>query len=103
MDSTEDRSSAASSAATIPAATMDRAAGELKEEHATSALVGNGSVSNRYRQILQEQRDQASEDGSSVDNAPRQAGSPIGYTMSVPDDAASAQVWQLSPRELGAC
>lgn len=99
MDSTEDTSSGSSSAATIPAAPMDGMAGELGEGHATSTPVGNGSLPNRYRQILQDQRDQISEDGSSEDNAPRRAGSPIGSNLSVPDDAASAQVWQLSQRK----
>lgn len=102
MDSMEDASSRSSSAATIPAAATNGPAEELEEGHATSAPIGNGSLPNRYRQILQDQRDQLSEDGSSVDNAPRRAGSPMGSNLSVPDDAASAQVWRLSPRKLAA-
>ena len=98
---TEDMSSAGSSAATIPATTADdQAVVELEEGHTTSTPVGNGSVINRYRQILQEQRDQLSEDGSSVGDAPRRAGSPISSTLSVPDDAVSVQVWQFGPRKL---
>lgn len=100
MDPTEDVSSGSSSAATVPAAPTDGAAGELEEGHAIPAPIGNGSLPNRYRQILQDQRDQISEDGSSVDNAPRRAGSPMDSNLSVPDDAASAQAWRLSPTKL---
>ena len=89
MDSAEDHSPG-SSAAAAPAATT-AGTGELGEEQTSPAPI-NGSLSNRYRQILQEQRDQLS-DSSSVDNAPRRAASPIGSALSVPDDAASAQVW----------
>lgn len=55
----------------------------------------NSPLPNRYREILreQEQPDHFSEDGSSVDNAPRGVGSPMGSSLSVPDDTASFQVW----------
>ncbi|MBE3050194.1 hypothetical protein IMZ48_48395 [Candidatus Bathyarchaeota archaeon] len=100
MGSVEDMSSASSSGASVPAA-ADRTAGELGEGHAASTPVGNG-IPNRYRQILQEQRDQLS-DSSSVDNAPRRAASPMGSTLSLPDDAASAQVRSPIPKQLRAC
>lgn len=97
--SVEDTSSANSSG-TAPATAADAKAVELGEGHATSLPTGNG-LPNRYHQILQEQRDQLS-DGSSVDNAPRRAASPMGSALSVPDDAASAQVWHPTPDELEA-
>jgi hypothetical protein len=69
------------------------AVAELSEDErpATPVAIGNGSVANRYREILQEQREESFDD-SSVDDAPRGVDSPIGSTLSVPDDAASLQV-----------
>ncbi|KAF6837734.1 golgi complex component [Colletotrichum plurivorum] len=55
-----------------------------------SPAIENGAVSNRYRQILREQADDASEEGS-VDAAPRRVGSPIDSLLSVPDDSPSVQ------------
>ena len=97
MGSVEDTSSASSSGAAVPAA-ADGTAGELGEGHAAATPIENG-LPNRYRQILQEQRDQLS-DSSSVDNAPRRAASPMGSTLSLPDDAASAQVCGPTPEQL---
>ncbi|WYZ44317.1 hypothetical protein EsH8_VII_000753 [Colletotrichum jinshuiense] len=56
----------------------------------TSPAIENGAVSNRYREILRGQADDASEEGS-VDAVPRRAGSPIDSLMSVPDDSPSVQ------------
>ena len=66
------------------------------EDHPTPVEMGNGGVSNRYRQIMQEQHldgsDVSSLGGSSVLGLPRRAGSPINSMMSEPDDTPSVQV-----------
>ncbi|KAK2004728.1 vacuolar assembly/sorting protein VPS8 [Colletotrichum falcatum] len=56
----------------------------------TPPAIENGAVPNRYRDILREQADDVSEEGS-VDAAPKRAGSPIDSLMSVPDDSPSIQ------------
>lgn len=92
MDDVEDASSVGNSDEGAPP--TNGTAGVLEDEGRDTAFpLGNSSVPNRYREILRKQRDQASEDGSSVDNAPRRADSPMGSALSVPDDAASIQVW----------
>ncbi|KAL0935329.1 golgi complex component [Colletotrichum truncatum] len=47
----------------------------------TSPAIENGTISNRYRQILREQADDVSEEGS-VDAAPKRVGSPIDSLLS---------------------
>jgi vacuolar protein sorting-associated protein 8 len=67
----------------------------LEEErlgHPTPVPLGNGSVTNRYREILQGQEDGSSEEGSVLDAVPKRVGSPIDSLLSVPDDSPSAQV-----------
>ncbi|CAM1504301.1 Fc.00g018920.m01.CDS01 [Cosmosporella sp. VM-42] len=65
------------------------------EDHQTPVEMGNGGVSNRYRQIMQEQHldgsDVSSLGGSSVLGLPKRAGSPIDSVMSGPDDTPSVQ------------
>ncbi len=66
----------------------------LEEERLSSATpvpIGNTSVGNRYRDLLEAQADTPSEDGS-IDSLPRRAGSPVGSLLSVTDDAISVQV-----------
>ncbi|TDZ40271.1 Vacuolar protein sorting-associated protein 8-like protein [Colletotrichum spinosum] len=55
-----------------------------------SPAIENGAVSNRYRQILREQADDVSDEGS-LDAAPKRLGSPIDSLLSVPDDSPSIQ------------
>lgn len=68
---------------------------EVQDEPAPSEM-GNGSVAGRYREIMQEQREDGSElsslDAGSVDALPRRVGSPIDSIMSGPDDTPSIQV-----------
>lgn len=91
MDDVEDASSVGGSGEGAPP-TNGTTGGLGDEGRDTTLPLGNSSVPNRYREILREQRDQFSEDGSSVDNAPRRADSPMGSALSIPDDAASIQV-----------
>ncbi|SPO02353.1 related to VPS8 - vacuolar sorting protein, 134 kD [Cephalotrichum gorgonifer] len=75
-----------------PASGNGAAVDGLEDEgQATPVRTDNGAIPNRYRELLREQRDEHSEDGSSVDNAPRGAGSFLGSMLSVPDDSASLQ------------
>lgn len=55
------------------------------------SAIGNGAIRNRYRRLLQDQADAASEDSSSVDGLPRRAGSPGTGSIrsSLPDDSPS--------------
>jgi vacuolar protein sorting-associated protein 8 len=64
---------------------------EEMEAPTTPIELGNGTVANRYRQILQDQQDDVSEEGS-VDAVPGRAPSPIDSLLSVPDDSPSVQV-----------
>ncbi|KAK1595747.1 vacuolar assembly/sorting protein VPS8 [Colletotrichum navitas] len=72
----------------------DGIAGLLDEEtqisSSTPPAIEKGAVPNRYRDILREQADDVSEEGS-VDAAPKRAGSPIDSLMSIPDDSPSIQ------------
>ncbi|KAH6687879.1 Golgi CORVET complex core vacuolar protein 8-domain-containing protein [Plectosphaerella plurivora] len=52
--------------------------------------ISNGQVSKRYREILRDRVEDGSEE-SSIDAAPRRAGSPIDSLLSVPDDTPSIQ------------
>lgn len=75
---------------------------EETEATVTSPVMENGTISNRYRQILRAQADAVSEEGS-VDAAPKRVGSPIDSLMSVPDDSPSVQaseVLSLATRKL---
>ncbi|KAI0424562.1 vacuolar assembly/sorting protein VPS8 [Xylaria sp. FL1042] len=67
---------------------------ELQEDASSSDLPpAQGSVAaNRYRQLLRDQAD-VSDEGSSMDDLPRRAGSPI---ASIPDDSPSVQGSLLS-------
>jgi vacuolar protein sorting-associated protein 8 len=65
----------------------------LEEERQTSATpvpIGNGSVAQRYRALVESQAEVASEDGS-ADGLPRRAGSPVESLLSVPDRSPSVQ------------
>ncbi|KAI8241429.1 Vacuolar protein sorting-associated protein 8-like protein [Colletotrichum sp. SAR 10_96] len=64
---------------------------EEREASDASPAIENGIISNRYRQILRDQADDASEEGS-VDAAPKRVGSPIDSLMSLPDDSPSGSV-----------
>jgi len=60
----------------------------IEEEGASTPVgIGNGSVVDRYRQLLQDGGEQSSDSGS-IDNIPRRVGSPIGSLLSIPDDAS---------------
>ncbi|KAF7562984.1 hypothetical protein G7046_g1155 [Stylonectria norvegica] len=65
------------------------------EDHPTPVELGNGSVANRYREILQEQQQDSSDVSSlgesSVHAPPKRAGSPVDSVMSGPDDTPSIQ------------
>lgn len=50
----------------------------------------DSGVVNRYRELAHEQVDSASDNGSAA--LPRRAGSPVGSTLSIPDDTPSVQV-----------
>ncbi len=75
---------------------------EARAASPTPAPDGNGAVANRYRELLQEQAETASEDGS-VDALPRRAGSPVDSMLSVPDDSPSVQVRAALPSASAAC
>lgn len=47
-------------------------------------------IVNRYKELAQEQVDSASDNGSAA--LPQRAGSPVGSTVSIPDDSPSVQV-----------
>lgn len=59
--------------------------------------ISQGQVSRRYREILRDRVDDGSEE-SSIDAAPKRAGSPIDSLLSVPDDTPSVQVGSPKPR-----
>ncbi|KAM0564606.1 hypothetical protein ACHAPJ_000821 [Fusarium lateritium] len=65
------------------------------DRHLTPAPIGNGSVTNRYREIMQQQHQDSSDvssmGGSSLHGLPKRAGSPIDSVMSGPDDTPSIQ------------
>ncbi|WQF87206.1 Putative vacuolar protein sorting-associated protein Vps41/Vps8 [Colletotrichum destructivum] len=63
---------------------------EVQTSSSTPPAIGNGAVSNRYREILREQAEDASDEGS-ADAVPKRAGSPVDSLMSVPDDSPSIQ------------
>jgi hypothetical protein len=66
---------------------------EAREGSTTPVAIGNGSVHDRYREILQGQRGEAPSDEASVDGAPpRRPASPIDSMVSIPDDSPSVQV-----------
>ncbi|KAM0504130.1 hypothetical protein ACHAP8_002535 [Fusarium lateritium] len=65
------------------------------DRHLTPAPIGNGSVGNRYREIMQQQHQDSSDvsslGGSSLHGLPKRAGSPIDSVLSGPDDTPSIQ------------
>ncbi|KAI0409880.1 vacuolar assembly/sorting protein VPS8 [Xylaria palmicola] len=66
------------------------------QEDASNPPPAQGSVAaSRYRQLLRDQADM-SDGGSSMDDLPRRAGSPINSLLSVPDDSPSVQGSVLS-------
>lgn len=69
--------------------------------HLAPAAIGNGSVGNRYREIMQQQHQDSSDvsslGGSSLHGLPRRVGSPIDSVMSGPDDTPSIQVRMAVP------
>jgi hypothetical protein len=70
--------------------------GEEMQDQSTPLVLVNGSLGNRYREILRDQHETGSQissiDGESVDALPRRAVSPIDSVMSGPDDTPSVQV-----------
>lgn len=64
---------------------------DVARDSGTPDPIANGQVSRRYREILRERVEDASDEGS-IDAAPRRAGSPIDSLLSVPDDTPSIQV-----------
>ncbi len=62
-----------------------------RQSSATPVPIGNGSVADRYRDLLAARPDNTSEDGS-VDGLPRRAGSPVDSLLSAPGGSPSAQV-----------
>ncbi|KAI0810197.1 vacuolar assembly/sorting protein VPS8 [Xylaria sp. FL0064] len=72
---------------------VEAAEEELREDDASDLPPAQGSgVANRYRQLLRDQTD-VSDEGSSMDDLPRRADSPI---TSIPDDSPSVQGSVLS-------
>ncbi|KAF5629230.1 vacuolar sorting-associated 8 like [Fusarium sp. NRRL 52700] len=65
------------------------------DRHPTSVPIGNGSVTNRYREIMQQQHQDSSDvsslGGSSLHGLPKRAGSPVDSVLSGPDDTPSIQ------------
>ncbi len=64
---------------------------ELREDASNPAPVEGPVAASRYRQLLGDQAD-VSDEGSSMDDLPRRAASPIGSFLSIPDDSPSVQV-----------
>ncbi|KAL6413631.1 hypothetical protein AUP68_03151 [Ilyonectria robusta] len=65
------------------------------DDHPTPIEMSNGTVTNRYREIMQQQHldssDVSSLAGSDVHGLPKRAGSPMESLMSGPDDSPSIQ------------
>ncbi|UZP33267.1 hypothetical protein NXS19_001083 [Fusarium pseudograminearum] len=65
------------------------------DRHLSPVPIGNGSVGNRYREIMQQQHQDSSDvsslGGSSLHGLPKRAGSPIDSVLSGPDDTPSIQ------------
>ncbi|KAF4980816.1 hypothetical protein FZEAL_3270 [Fusarium zealandicum] len=65
------------------------------DQHLTPVTLGNGSVTNRYHEIMQQQHQDSSDvsslGGSSLHGLPKRAGSPLDSVMSGPDDTPSIQ------------
>lgn len=67
---------------------------EERRNLATPEPLGNGRVGDRYRELLRDEADAVSEDGS-VDNVPRGVGSPVGSVTSAADDSVSVLSMQV--------
>ncbi|KAJ3563225.1 hypothetical protein NPX13_g8276 [Xylaria arbuscula] len=63
---------------------------ELREDASNPPPVGGSVAASRYRQLLRDQAD-VSDEGSSMDDLPRRAASPINSLLSIPDDSPSVQ------------
>lgn len=63
---------------------------EARQDVSTPDIGGNGVV-NRYREILHEEQEAPSDNGS-TDALPRRAGSPVDSMLSGPDDTPSIPV-----------
>lgn len=61
-----------------------------RQDDAAAPPDSNGTIANRYRELLREQ-DDASDSGS-AEGLPRRVGSPLDSLLSVPDDTHSVQV-----------
>jgi hypothetical protein len=73
----------------------DHIAEILEEElHApsTPTALGNGSIADRYREIIKENEPDSASDSASIDAAPRRTDSPIDSLLSIPDDTPSVLV-----------
>lgn len=64
---------------------------ELHEDASNPPSAPGSVAASRYRQLLRDQAD-VSDEGSSMDDLPRRAGSPINSLLSAPDDSPSIQV-----------
>ncbi len=75
----------------------DHIADALDEERRSTRTVtppvGVSIAKDRYRELVEAERDAVSDDGS-TDGIPRRAGSPIDSLLSIPDDSPSVQVGQ---------
>lgn len=67
---------------------------EERQEDDAAPFSNIGIVVNRYRELLREQEDDASDSGS-AEGLPRRVGSPIDSLLSVPDDTPSVQVCDI--------
>ncbi|KAI1150137.1 vacuolar assembly/sorting protein VPS8 [Nemania diffusa] len=68
---------------------------ELHEDASNPPSAPGSVAASRYRQLLRDQAD-VSDEGSSMDDLPRRAGSPINSLLSAPDDSPSIQGSVLS-------
>jgi vacuolar protein sorting-associated protein 8 len=73
----------------------DHIADILEEERQISASpappIGIGSITHRYRELVEAEREAASDDDVSTDTTPRRVGSPSDSLLSIPDDSPSVQ------------
>lgn len=69
------------------------------DHHSAPVTIENGSVTNRFREIMQQQHQDGSDVSSLADSSfhglPKRAGSPIDSVLSGPDDTPSIQVGMI--------
>ena len=74
---------------------------ELQQQSSEQPSGADGLV-NRYKEVLQEEADAVSDNGSAY-ALPRRAGSPVDSTVSIPDDSPSVQVCLVAEQHPGTC